>query len=216
MSANMKRFGTWSIDPLPPDGSRHRIEILTPYSESVTEEAKACGSDLRVCVEDSIAETKLSMGYVYDVARLVSAAPDMARLLENREWEFDGRLDTCKSCGGEEHSENCEWVRVMKKAGLLTKEDKRPWEETWWFFDERHEILAENGEVIAVNSHPIRSDRGRLIAAAPDMGRMLLELWEHLLGEQCPMCLVDKAGWNDSRHLDDCEWVRVMKKVGLI
>lgn len=50
---------------------------------------------------------------------LASAAPEMARLLLRFESVGDGY---CPACGvsrpDEEHNEHCEWVAVMKKAGV--------------------------------------------------------------------------------------------------
>jgi hypothetical protein len=65
--------------------------------------------------------------------KLASAAPDMARLLERLEWTqyvdcpdcSDGDRDHpgCHICLMPEHighAPDCEWLRVMRKAGLQT------------------------------------------------------------------------------------------------
>lgn len=57
-------------------------------------------------------------------AELIAAAPDMARLLLAMEYVFDGGPDciaechSCKASRSDEHSADCEWVKVAKKAGL--------------------------------------------------------------------------------------------------
>jgi hypothetical protein len=83
-----------------------------------------------------------------DAARLIAAAPDMARLLLEYEWSasagYEGEYAACPSCGGiypqnwdedveilgqpgaslrghnshRDHKSDCAWVAVMKKAGL--------------------------------------------------------------------------------------------------
>lgn len=51
-------------------------------------------------------------------ARLVSAAPDMARSLVKVEWGHEGVW--CSSCGGRRprHSTDCELDAALRKAGL--------------------------------------------------------------------------------------------------
>jgi len=51
-------------------------------------------------------------------AKLAAAAPDMARLLLTLEWSSG---DFCPCCGqkdGSEHLSHCEWLAVMRKAGV--------------------------------------------------------------------------------------------------
>lgn len=57
-------------------------------------------------------------------ARLASAAPDMARLLREHEYIVSGSNrddDECFNCAAKRfdaHKPDCEWLRVMKKAGV--------------------------------------------------------------------------------------------------
>jgi len=58
-------------------------------------------------------------------AKLIAAAPEMARMLLAREWDSE---DCCPSCGAvrvlsgpfprAEHAADCAWTALMKKAGL--------------------------------------------------------------------------------------------------
>lgn len=61
----------------------------------------------------------------FDRGKLMAAAPDMARLLNVFEMKQDHSGSVCATCGkrwdridGILHHEDCEWLRVMRKAGL--------------------------------------------------------------------------------------------------
>jgi hypothetical protein len=60
-------------------------------------------------------------GLNHDRAILASAAPDMARLLLEleRASESYARMTSCYMCDRlEGHKDSCEWLRVMRKAGV--------------------------------------------------------------------------------------------------
>jgi hypothetical protein len=54
--------------------------------------------------------------------RLASAAPDMARLLLSLEWPVDSDgYSACADCASRRsvgHDRDCDWLRVMRKAGV--------------------------------------------------------------------------------------------------
>lgn len=72
--------------------------------------------------EDANAEERLHHRAIVD---LVSTAPEMARMLLGAEYEgmdLEGNF-YCQWCGvqfgdGAEHEPNCEWLLLMKKAGI--------------------------------------------------------------------------------------------------
>lgn len=64
----------------------------------------------------------ITPGYIAAKERLKSAAPDMVRLLLQHEfpngWTCYHRCGATRGEFGVPHAENCEWLRVMKKAGV--------------------------------------------------------------------------------------------------
>lgn len=102
----------------------------------------------------------------------------------------------------------------------------KPWEETWAYQAIRCRIVVEEpgGNYFAImdldhdaqHQPPAVADaRGRLAAAAPEMARLLLKL--EIVGDGgpgfCPACGVWRP---DYPHKDDCEWVAVLRKAGVI
>lgn len=110
--------------------------MTTPIEETWVAEYGDCDPDDRGSIE--IWHTSFPDGhavYLYDDesrARLISAAPDMARVLLAIEWEGEttdeGRCDRCPSCGrypptelalrDEGHATDCALDAALRKAGV--------------------------------------------------------------------------------------------------
>lgn len=54
-----------------------------------------------------------------DCARLdlAACAPEMARMLYEREWH-DGRCLSCGAWAGDDHADDCAWLLLMRRAGI--------------------------------------------------------------------------------------------------
>ena len=103
-------------------------------------------------------------------------------------------------------------------------EPKKPWEEEWSYDSATWSLVHEPQEVTDARN----TGRAKLAAAAPDMARLLMTMeWsitdkpqlhyianEHVVEQRawCVFCKHEKS----SGHKPDCEWVRVMRKAGVI
>jgi hypothetical protein len=86
-------------------------------------------------------------------------------------------------------------------------EPKKPWEEEWSYDSATWSLVHEPQEVTDARN----TGRAKLASAAPDMARMLLTIQWGVDGF-CWSCREDMT----RKHKPDCEWVRVMRKAGVI
>lgn len=114
----------------------------------------------------------------------------------------------------------------------------KPWEATWRWNEERCEIVSDqrddlDNEIVIVETdggcYPPRQGDQELIAAAPDMARVLLAIeWAGRAGPAgdiraaCPSCGADRSEMYDGRgpvvvvdHDADCALDAALRKAGV-
>jgi len=127
--AEMCKFAGVGDDELPDAWSlrdalvrlKKRAERAEARAEDLERTAQ-CAEDMRDASDARVRELE------QELAGLAAAAPDMARLLCKLEWTdivrsgYGMGTPSCAHCGRpserQRHEENCEWLAVMRKAGV--------------------------------------------------------------------------------------------------
>lgn len=107
---------------------------------------------------------------------------------------------------------------MQEGGGTMTK----PWEETWAV--EREDLIADDGtrslapwwnvsrSATSLVGTEFREEAAKLVAAAPDMARVLLDIeWSAEEGRFCPSCLHGRG----EGHSDACALKAALMKAGL-
>lgn len=93
----------------------------------------------------------------------------------------------------------------------------KPWEEDWYpdFGDDENDpVVMRSGDDSVQAAWIENEQRAKLLAAAPDLARALLEVeWaEDETGPYCPSCL----RWRKKGHADDCATAAALRKAGVL
>lgn len=91
----------------------------------------------------------------------------------------------------------------------------KPWEDSW---EAREDDVWCPAERVVVARETDEAD-AKLIAAAPEMARMLLELQWAAADSECPLCYAEpytEDGWkNDAPHASHCRLAALLRKAGV-